>query len=90
MLAAPASGVPNGWILLNPRLTLSARAAGVSVDVSSASEVRAVVALGSWHNWRLDLTGPRGLTDTIRNSRPNSPTRGAIGSSRVAQCQFSS
>jgi hypothetical protein len=41
----------------------------------------AVVALGSWHSWRLDLTEPRGLTDTTTsNSRPNSPTIGAIGS----------
>jgi hypothetical protein len=40
----------------------------------------AVVALGSWHSWRLDLTEPRGLTDTTSDSRPNSPTAGAIGS----------
>jgi hypothetical protein len=33
-----------------------------------------VVALDWWHSWRLDLTGPRRLTDTTSNSRPNSPS----------------
>jgi hypothetical protein len=33
----------------------------------------AVDALGSCHSWRLGLTGPRGLMDTIVNRRPNSP-----------------
>ena len=29
-----------------------------------------VGARASWHSWRLDLTGPHGLTDTTGNSRP--------------------